>query len=227
VHQARPDAKHHFEFTDKDEAGGTAKRPSSRQNDSMGLYKDNVTNEGDDGRNDGETYTAKKPLGTMINVDLAHRRKDFGSQFDMADDSPVPAARSTRAGAQGDVPAQPQLQQQRERGEMPPPQRPLQARPKPEQAQSNNQNLARVVKSLDASWQNYDDSPDPVSKKENVPRSQAAADSAKYNNAQHWQNYDDSPDPVSKKENVPRSQSAADSAKYNNTRHWGFGDEDD
>jgi hypothetical protein len=186
VHQARPDAKHHFEFTDKDDGeGATAKRPSSRHNDSTGLYKDNVTNEGDYG--EGETDTAKKPLGTMINVDLEHRRKDFGSQFEMVDDSPVPAARNTRAGAQGAAPAQPQLQ--RERGEMPPPEKPLQQqRPKQVQAQhSNNENLARVVKSLDASWQNYDDeSPDPVSKKENVPRSQAAADSAKYNNTRHW-----------------------------------------
>jgi hypothetical protein len=185
VHQARPDAKPHFEFTDKDaEGASTAKRPSSRHNDSMGLYTDNVTNEGDEG-DGGETDTAKKPLGSMINVDLEHRRKDFGSQFEMVDDSPVPAARSTRAGAQGAAPAQPQLQ--RDRGEMPPPEKPLQQRPRhaPQQS-SGNQNLARVVKSLDASWQNYDDSPDPVSKKENVPRSQAAADSAKYNNARHW-----------------------------------------
>src|SRR5277367_3884216 len=92
VHAARPDAKHHFEFTDKDDegAGAATKRPSSRHNDSSGLYKDNVTNEGDKGADGatGETDTAKKPLGTMINVDLAHRRKDFGSQFEMADDSP-------------------------------------------------------------------------------------------------------------------------------------------
>ncbi len=182
VHQARPDAKHHFEFTDKDDREDvTANRPSSRHNDSMGLYKDNVTNEGDE----GETDTAKKPLSTVVNVDLAHRRKDFGSQFDMVDDSPVPATRTSRPAQGQAAPAQPQLQ--RERGEMPPPERPLQQRPRQEQqGQSNNQNLAKVVKSLDASWHTYDENPDPVSKKENVPRSQAASDSAKYNNSRHW-----------------------------------------
>jgi hypothetical protein len=148
----------------------------------MGLYKDNVTNEGDEGHDD-ETDTAKKPLSTVVNVDLAHRRKDFGSQFEMVDDSPVPAARTSRPDKGQAAPAQPQLQ--RERGEMPPPERPQPSR-QDQQGQSSNQNLARVVKSLDASWHTYDENPDPVSKKENVPRSQAAADSAKYNNARHW-----------------------------------------
>jgi hypothetical protein len=128
----------------------------------MGLYQDNITSE------TGDAEAAKKPLATMTNVDLEHRRKDFGSQFEMMDDSPAPSARTGGTPAEQ---AQPSSQQQQQQNQ-----------------QKADQNLAKVIKGLDASWDMYDDIPDPVSKKENVPRSRGTGESMgrKENNMRHW-----------------------------------------
>jgi hypothetical protein len=50
----------------------------------MGLYHDNVV----EGAESSQP-ASKKPLTTMTNVDLVHRKKDFGSQFEMTDKSPT------------------------------------------------------------------------------------------------------------------------------------------
>jgi len=55
----------------------------------MGLYQENVSES-------SEQPTPKQPLTTMTNVDLVHRNKDFGSQFDMTDSSPVLARTAPR-----------------------------------------------------------------------------------------------------------------------------------
>jgi hypothetical protein len=90
VHQPRPDSQTHFDFADKSDVGENNKtsRPKSQQKDnSMGLYRDNVI-ENEPAATVGQE-TPKQPLTTMTNVDLAHRKKDFGSQFEIEDQSPA------------------------------------------------------------------------------------------------------------------------------------------
>jgi hypothetical protein len=80
VHQARPDAETHFEFVD--DGTPVADKPKFRAHkDGMGLYKDNVVENGNED-------TIKKPLSTLVNVNQEHRHKDFDSHYEFTDLSP-------------------------------------------------------------------------------------------------------------------------------------------
>lgn len=126
----------------------------------MGLYKDSLTDDLEEAQlNVGKV--GKGPLSTMTNVDLDHRRKDFGSHFEIQDNSPAPNKTID-------------LQQSR----------------KPDQ------NQAKVLKGMNASWDMYDQSPDSASKKENQYRIKTGGDGM-------------------------GGRKAAQT-----TRHWGFGEEE-
>lgn len=93
VHQPRPDAKAHFEFVDDGTPAAERKVTATKlHNQSLGLYKDHVV--GDDDADDATLF--KKPLATVTNINNQDRHRDFGSSWEMRDDSP-----SAKAGAEG------------------------------------------------------------------------------------------------------------------------------
>jgi hypothetical protein len=146
VHKPRKDAETHFQFADKPDKGDeTVVRPSSQHNN-MGLYKDNVMENSEEVVDPNEP-TTKKPLTTVTNVDLEHRKKDFGSQFEMTDKSPA-GKRST------------------------------------DQDKKVDQNRAKVIQGLNASWHMYDEDPE-AGKKENLFR-QGNVGARKNADARHW-----------------------------------------
>ncbi|KAF2663074.1 hypothetical protein K491DRAFT_584123 [Lophiostoma macrostomum CBS 122681] len=95
VHKARPDADAHFEFEDDGtpEAQRQHRVPSKGQghNKGLGLYQDHVTNStSDDEGNTAHKGDVKRPLGDVTTaVRNENRSKDFGSQWEMNDDSPA------------------------------------------------------------------------------------------------------------------------------------------
>ena len=149
MHKPRKDAETHFQFADKpDNAEEKVVRPSSQHNDSMGLYRDNVV-ENSEEVEDSSQPAPKRPLTTVTNVDLEHRKKDFGSQFEMRDDSPAAKNPADKL-----------------------------------QERKVDQNRARVIKGLDASWHMYDEDPE-HGKKENLFR-QGNVGARKNADARHW-----------------------------------------
>jgi hypothetical protein len=96
VHKARPDATDaHFEFEDDGtpEAQRQTRVPSRgrEHNKGLGLYRDHVTNStsNDEGEN-AHKGDVKRPLGDVTTaVRNENRSKDFGSQWEMNDDSPA------------------------------------------------------------------------------------------------------------------------------------------
>lgn len=90
VHQPRPDAKPHFEFADDGTPDADKVAPSKKgllHNKGMGLYKDHVLGQ------DEDTPAAKKPLSnvTGVHINNDNRLKDFGANWEMADQSPSTA----------------------------------------------------------------------------------------------------------------------------------------
>ncbi|KAF2460031.1 hypothetical protein BDY21DRAFT_316858 [Lineolata rhizophorae] len=119
VHHPRPDATTHFDFVDDGGSATPANHGRLSANPAVGfkgrmhnaglqLYKDHVIGEQEDSDSDADAAKAaaagagagpdavrppKKPLHSLsANVDNAHRRKDFGHQFEMTDASPGRAA---------------------------------------------------------------------------------------------------------------------------------------
>ena len=105
MHQPRPDAETHFEFVDDGTPVGQKARPTSKgrqHNDGLGLYRENVldpegaADEKKEGAAGGAAAAAttataaatKKPLATIVNVNVDSRHRDFDSQFEMTDQSP-------------------------------------------------------------------------------------------------------------------------------------------
>ena len=87
VHQPRPDAKPHFEFTD--EGTPTVQKPQAKTNalnKGLGLY-DNHINSGSGDDHDSDTHAAAGPL-TEAKSNI-NRKKDFDAHWEMRDKSPA------------------------------------------------------------------------------------------------------------------------------------------
>jgi hypothetical protein len=88
VDKPRKDAETHFEFIDDGTPDGTrrvASRPrGAGQNSGLGLYKNNLYDDGNGGTAGGEEF---KQSNTLANV--KDRQKDFDPHFAMTDDSPA------------------------------------------------------------------------------------------------------------------------------------------
>ncbi|PSN59338.1 hypothetical protein BS50DRAFT_605305 [Corynespora cassiicola Philippines] len=87
VHKARPDSEAHFDFVDEATPEAQRQQPSQKgrnQSKNLGLYTDHVLDAesaGDDG---------KQPLSDVTTaIKNENRKKDFGSQWEMADNSPA------------------------------------------------------------------------------------------------------------------------------------------
>ncbi|KAF2099587.1 hypothetical protein NA57DRAFT_25417, partial [Rhizodiscina lignyota] len=133
VHQPRPDAKPHFEFADDGTPIAERKQTATKlHKGSLGLYKDHIL--GDDDAEDPNLV--KKPLSTVTNIKNQDRHRDFDSQFEMTDASPVGKARvDTSAGGN------------KAKGNSKP-----------------NDNQKKVLNGMSANWGMYDNSPDSSSK---------------------------------------------------------------
>lgn len=89
VHKARPDADPHFEFVDDGtpQADKKAVPPMGRnQNKGLGLYSDHVVGTNSDDEESTPHGDVKRPVAVVKNE---NRKKDFGSQWEMNDDSPA------------------------------------------------------------------------------------------------------------------------------------------
>ncbi|KAF1944160.1 hypothetical protein EJ02DRAFT_399258 [Clathrospora elynae] len=92
VHKARPDADPHFDFVDDgtpEAQRRQAPTKGGRGNKGQGLYEDHVThttNSAHDGAAKGDVKRALNDV--TIAVENKNRSKDFGSQWEMADNSP-------------------------------------------------------------------------------------------------------------------------------------------
>lgn len=105
VHKARPDADPHFEFQDD----GTPTEQKTKVNTSkgrlhnngLGLYQDHVLNSTSGDEDDtAPKGDAKQPLAPIKNE---NRMKDFGSQWEMRDDSPGPQKTTFNGNGNGNV----------------------------------------------------------------------------------------------------------------------------
>ncbi|ORX93694.1 hypothetical protein BCR34DRAFT_608481 [Clohesyomyces aquaticus] len=93
VHKARPDADPHFEF--QDDGTPTEKKAKVNtskgrlHNNGLGLYQDHVlhSTSDDEEKPAASKGDAKQPLAPIKNE---NRKKDFGSQWEISDDSPRP-----------------------------------------------------------------------------------------------------------------------------------------
>ncbi|KAF2270462.1 hypothetical protein CC78DRAFT_133504 [Lojkania enalia] len=95
IHKPRPDADAHFDFID-DGTPAADRKPAPQKghlhNKGLGLYQDHVfhTTSDDEGEN-SHSGDAKKPLGDVTTaVRNENRKKDFGSHWDMTDNSAGP-----------------------------------------------------------------------------------------------------------------------------------------
>jgi len=180
VHHPRPDAETHFEFVDDGTPATQKTRPTSKgrqHNDGLGLYRENVLDpEGAADEKKGGA-AAKKPLATVVNVNVDSRHRDFDSQFEMTDQSPSVSRVATsdkNVGAGG--------------------------------VKKLDENKAKVLETMSASWQLCDDSvdvDDDDAKKETIPASG-----------------------VGKVEKAIKTAGNGKGGRRDNERHWGFGDED-
>jgi hypothetical protein len=179
VHHPRPDAETHFEFVDDGTPATQKQRPTSKgrlHNDGLGLYRENVLDPEGAADERKEGAAAKKPLTTIVNVNADSRHRDFDSQFEMTDQSPSVSRVSTIDETSGAG-----------------------------GVKKLDKNKAKVLKTMSASWQLCDDSPDAVdAKKENIPASE-----------------------VDKVEKGIKTAGNGMGGRRDNERHWGFGDEDD
>jgi len=175
VHHPRRDAEKHFEFVDDGIPETQKPRPTSKgrqHNDGLGLYRENVLDpEGAaDEKKDGAA--TKKPLTTIVNVNMDSRHRDFDSQFEMTDQS-RDATKDENGGAGG--------------------------------VKKLDENMAKVLKTMSASWQFCDDSADADdAKKENIPASDGG-----------------------KTEKGIKISGNGMGGRRDNERHWGFGDDDE
>ena len=180
VHHPRPDAETHFEFVDDGTPITQKTRPTSKgrqHNDGLGLYRDNVLDPEGATDEKKEGAAAKKPLTTIVNVNADSRHRDFDSQFEMTDQSPS-VSRVTTKDENGGAGGVKKL----------------------------DENKAKVLKTMSASWQLYDDSSDAAdAKKENIPASGG----------------------VGKAEKGIKTAGNGMGGRRNNERHWGFGDSDE
>ncbi|KAF2109483.1 hypothetical protein BDV96DRAFT_502527 [Lophiotrema nucula] len=107
VHKPRPNLSTNFEFEDDGTPPADKKKAVSSKgnthNKGLGLYKDHVTHTTSDDEEDGtHKGDVKKPLGDVTTaVKNENRRKDFGSQFEMVDDSPGPQKATFNGNANG------------------------------------------------------------------------------------------------------------------------------
>ena len=104
VHKARPDADPHFQFVD--DGTPEAQRKSAavskgrKHNKGLGLYQDHVTHTTSDDEDGAYKGESKRPLNDVTtHVKNENRKKDFGSQWEMMDDSPGPNNGSFNNGA--------------------------------------------------------------------------------------------------------------------------------
>ena len=91
VHKARPDADPHFEFNDDGTPDAQRVVPvkGGRGNKGQGLYEDHVTNTTDDANDGAVKGDSKRALNDVTTVvSNKNRDKDFGSQWEMTDNSP-------------------------------------------------------------------------------------------------------------------------------------------
>ncbi|OCL11737.1 hypothetical protein AOQ84DRAFT_437484 [Glonium stellatum] len=145
VHQARPDADHHFEFNDDGTPVADRRKEVTskgrKHNAGLGLYKDHILHSTSDDENRSESPKGdnKRPLGnvTMV-INNENRKKDFGSQWEMTDASPNPARTANNGNENGNG-----------------------------NAKHISEDRQKVLNGLDAHWGLYEDSPE-QSKKENV-----------------------------------------------------------
>lgn len=103
VHKARPDQAAHFEFEDDGTPEAQRKAPPAKgrlQNKGMGLYRDHVTHStSDDEGDDAYQGDSKQPLGDVTStVRNENRKKDFGAQWEMNDDSPAADKTTSKSG---------------------------------------------------------------------------------------------------------------------------------
>ncbi|KAF1836724.1 hypothetical protein BDW02DRAFT_577782 [Decorospora gaudefroyi] len=92
VHKARPDADAHFEFVDDGTPEGQRRQAPTkggRANKGQGLYEDHVTNTTNDDQDGAAQGDVKRALNDVTTtVKNKNRSKDFGSQWEMTDNSP-------------------------------------------------------------------------------------------------------------------------------------------
>lgn len=104
VHKARPDADPHFELKDDGTPDGQRKVASTKGrigNKGMGLYQDHVTGTTADDADDAPYDDDVHGKGPLTDVTTAmrngNRNKDFGSHWDMREDSPAAAKKNASA----------------------------------------------------------------------------------------------------------------------------------
>ncbi|KAF2187006.1 hypothetical protein K469DRAFT_705554 [Zopfia rhizophila CBS 207.26] len=140
VHKARPDADTHFEFVDDGTPTGDKHVTSKGRlhNKGLGLYKDHILHSTSDDEGEGaHKADNNRHLGDVTTtIKNENRKKDFGSQWEMTDQSPNPQKTTFSGNENGN-------------------------------AKNVPEGRKKVVKSLDANWGLYEQSPE-QSKKENV-----------------------------------------------------------
>lgn len=131
-------------------------------NNGLGLYKDHIT--GDDDADDPNFN--KKPLSTVTNASNARRGKDFGSQFEMTDQSPSAAGfRDAETGNNSG----------KENGQI-----------------KLTEDKQKVLNTLNANWGMYDDSPEATKKENKGIRTGGNGMGGRKDTARHWGfNYED------------------------------------
>ncbi|KAF2498809.1 hypothetical protein BU16DRAFT_536800 [Lophium mytilinum] len=153
VHKARP-MDPHFQFDDTNTPAADKKKHVSGkgtlQNAGMGLYRDHVVHQAeDDGFEDDDMPVSrgdnKRSLGDVTHtINNEIRKKDFGPQWEMRDDSPI-AAKVAPAGENG---------------------KGLAERKAPIERHQTEDRKAQI-KGLESHWGLYEDSPEQA-KKENI-----------------------------------------------------------
>lgn len=170
VHQPRPDANSHFDIVDDGPASaGKTQRPqraSGTSKQRSGLYSETVF--GDDhggGSGDARPTSASssgsaQPGQARNSCSTAGHQRNFGSQFEMTDDSPVPPKRFTEASQPS---SRPGGDKQNSAG-------PYHAGPDRAAANGGTVGQRKVLQGLNANWQMHDDSPESgAGLKENQP----------------------------------------------------------
>jgi len=92
VHKARPTNDPHFEFIDDGTSEGQKKESTKGRiaNKGMGLYQDHVLHYDDDNEDQASKGDVKRSLNEIsMQTKSDNRRKDFGPQWEMNDNSPA------------------------------------------------------------------------------------------------------------------------------------------
>ena len=90
VPQPRRDADVHFEMTDDNMGDDSGRIISAYQNRGQKLYENRLWDDNGEAVPTEKETTRQRPLSVVANSQ--NRRKDFGSQWEMTDDSPPPSA---------------------------------------------------------------------------------------------------------------------------------------